>query len=140
MTSIGDSWEEVKNELFSNEEIIEIENNAARMKKILLDEEITAITDRIIKQLSPLRIYLFGSFADGSFKEDSDYDFYIVVDDRNSDWYDQTTQAYHAIRSIRTKPVDVLVATNSTFEKRIKHPSIEREVFQKGILLYEQNT
>ena len=24
MTSIGDSWEEVKNELFSNEEIIEI--------------------------------------------------------------------------------------------------------------------
>ena len=34
MTSIGDSWEEVKNELFSNEEIIEIENNAARMKKL----------------------------------------------------------------------------------------------------------
>lgn len=46
MTSIGDSWEEVKNELFSNEEIIEIENNAARMKKLSVAHPLGKLTKK----------------------------------------------------------------------------------------------
>ena len=100
------------------------------------DEEILSLKNRIVEQLSPLKVYLFGSYAEGTSREDSDYDFYIVVDDSKTDWYDQTLQAYKAIRPIRTRPVDILVGTNSTFEKRKQHPSIEREVSQKGVLLY----
>ena len=43
------------------------------------NDEIMSMKDRIVDQLSPLKVYLFGSYADGSFKEDSDYDFYVVV-------------------------------------------------------------
>ena len=100
------------------------------------DREILSIKDRIVEQLSPLKVYLFGSFAEGTNREDSDYDFYIVVDDSKIDWYDQTLQAYKAIRPVRTRPVDILVGTNSMFEKRKQYPSIEREVSEKGVLLY----
>ena len=82
------------------------------------NDEILSLKDRIVEQLSPLKVYLFGSFADGTFKEDSDYDFYIVVEDSKTDWYDQTLQAYRAIRPVRTRPVDILVGTSSAFERR----------------------
>ena len=59
-----------------------------------------------------------------------------LVEDNKTDWYDQTLQAYKAIRPLRTRPVDILVGTNSAFEKRKQHPSIEQEVYKKGVLLY----
>ena len=43
--------------------------------------EIDLLKERFIEQLSPVRIYLFGSFAEGREQPDSDFDFYIVVDD-----------------------------------------------------------
>ncbi len=100
------------------------------------NEEIMEIKDRIVSQLSPLQVYLFGSYAYGTPGPDSDYDFYIVVDDQHTDWHAQTVKAYKAIRSVRTKPVDILVGTKSNFEKRKAHSSIEQEVAQKGVLLY----
>lgn len=100
------------------------------------DEEIMRLKDCIVSQLSPLQVYLFGSYACGTPAPDSDYDFYIVVDDDKTDWHDQTVQAYRAIRPFRTRPVDILVGTKSNFEKRKSYASIEREVAQKGILLY----
>ena len=100
------------------------------------NEEIMQMKDRIVSQLSPLQIYLFGSYAYGTPSPDSDYDFYIVVDDHQTDWHAQTVKAYKAIRSVRTKPVDILVGTKSDFEKRKAYSSIEREVAQKGVLLY----
>ena len=100
------------------------------------NDEIMSMKDRIVDQLSPLKVYLFGSYADGSFKEDSDYDFYVVVEDSKTDWYEQTLRAYQAIRPVRTRPVDILIGTKSAFEKRRQDPSIEREVFRKGVLLY----
>ncbi len=100
------------------------------------NDEIMSMKDRIVDQLSPLKVYLFGSYADGSFKEDSDYDFYVVVEDSKTDWYEQTLRAYQAIRPVRTRPVDILIGTKSAFEKRRQYPSIEREVFRKGVLLY----
>ncbi|MBR0368185.1 MAG: HEPN domain-containing protein [Clostridia bacterium] len=41
------------------------------------NDEIQALKDRFIEQLSPLKVYLFGSYAYGTPGADSDYDFYI---------------------------------------------------------------
>ena len=100
------------------------------------NEEILLIKDRIVDQLSPLRIYLFGSCACETPSPDSDYDFYIVVGDDKTDWHEQTVKAYRAIRPVRTRPVDILAGTASDFEKRKTHSSIEKEVAEKGMLLY----
>ena len=103
------------------------------------NDEIQALKDRFIEQLSPLKVYLFGSYAYGTPGADGDYDFYIVVDDSRPDSYEQTVRAYRAIRHARTRPVDILVGTNSVFEARKTEclHSIESEVFRKGILLYD---
>ena len=43
--------------------------------------EINELTNSFVKDLMPIRIYLFGSFAEGKQNADSDFDFYIIVDD-----------------------------------------------------------
>ena len=100
-------------------------------------KEIEELKDQFVDQLEPIRIYLFGSFANGTYKEDSDFDFYIVVDDRIEDLKEMTTRAYRAIRRIKNRPVDIVVGTESRFESRKNIPSVENEVLKKGVLLYE---
>ena len=68
------------------------------MKKI---EKIEELKEQFISQLKPLKIYLFGSFADGTYTEESDFDFYIIVSDEVKELKDLTTQAYRSIRKIK---------------------------------------
>ena len=68
------------------------------MKRI---EEIEELKEQFISQLKPLKIYLFGSFADGTYNEESDFDFYIIVSDEVKELKDLTTQAYRSIRKIK---------------------------------------
>lgn len=98
--------------------------------------EIEELKSRFVEQLAPVGIYLFGSYATGEYTDESDFDFYIIVNDNISDLADLTTKAYRAIRSIKKRPIDIIVGTTSRFEKRKNIPSIEKEVYQKGVLLY----
>lgn len=98
--------------------------------------EVEAIKTQFIHSISPLRIYLFGSFAEGTNTEQSDLDFYLVVDDSVSDLAGVTAQAYRCIRPFKQRPVDIIVGSSSRFESRKELPSVENEVYRKGILLY----
>lgn len=99
--------------------------------------EIEELKNQFIKQLSPIRIYLFGSFAEKTYTEDCDIDFYIFVDDKITGLAEMTASAYKVIRSIKQRPVDIIVGTSSRFEERKDMMSVEKEVFEKGVLLYE---
>lgn len=44
-------------------------------------QNIMELTKCFISSVDPLKIFLFGSFANGTYKDSSDYDFYIVIDD-----------------------------------------------------------
>ena len=74
--------------------------------------EIEELKNQFVKQLSPIKIYLFGSFANGTNTENSDFDFYIVVDDKVTDLIGMTANAYKAIRSTKQRPVDIIVGTS----------------------------
>ena len=99
--------------------------------------EIEELKNQFVKQLSPIRTYLFGSFANGTNSENSDFDFYIVVDDKVTDLVEMTASAYKAIRTTKQRPVDIIVGTSSRFNERKNMMSVENEVFEKGVLLYE---
>lgn len=99
-------------------------------------KEIEEIKMKFIEKLSPKRIYLFGSYAEGTQSEDSDFDFYIVMDNESVNIRELTTEAYKSIRSVKKRPVDIIVGTDKRFEERKKFPSIEYEVEQKGVLIY----
>ncbi len=100
-------------------------------------QEIEEMKKHFVDQLLPIQIYLFGSFANETYTEESDIDFYIIVQDGVSDLAAETTKAYKAIRRIKQRPVDILIGTKSRFEERKWIPSVENEVYRKGVLLYD---
>ncbi len=100
-------------------------------------DEIEIIKQRLIEQLDPICIYLFGSFANGTPRAESDLDFYIIVDDGEKDLHAVAASAYKAIRDVKQRPVDILIGTRSSFAERKDQFTVENEVFQKGILIYE---
>jgi len=100
------------------------------------DAEIKELRDRFVDELSPVRIYLFGSFANGSQTEDSDFDFYIVVKDDTQNLADLTAKAYRSIRRLKKRPVDIILGTESRFDERKNSLTVENEVSRKGVLLY----
>ena len=103
-------------------------------------ENIQEITKCFVAQVNPLKVILFGSFADGTYSDDSDFDFYIVIDDgRNVG--QATDTAYHSILTVKKRPVDIVVGTNSRFERKGQSAHslmVEGEVQRNGILLYDQ--
>ena len=103
-------------------------------------ENIQELASEFVKQVNPIKIVLFGSFAKGSYNEYSDYDFYLVVDDKN-DVKETMRQARRASIHIKYRPVDIVVGTNSRFELKRKMDytqMVEGEVERDGILLYER--
>ena len=114
--------------------------NLARICDQASVANILQITDRFVSQINPLKVILFGSFADGTYTEDSDYDFYIIVNDgRNIS--DTSYQAYKSIRDVMIRPVDIVVGSNTRFESKSRARNslmIEGEVYKNGILLYDQ--
>lgn len=99
--------------------------------------EIERLKECLVEQLLPTQIYLFGSYANNTFTKESDLDFYIIVGDDVVDIPAETARAYKAIREIKQHPVDIILGTKSRFEARKEVPSVENEVYRKGVLLYD---
>lgn len=100
--------------------------------KKILDE----ITNRLVKELKPERIYLFGSYAYGSPSPHSDMDFLIVVPETTERIIDLQRRARKSIGNVDCG-VDVIVRTESDFEHRASWPSnLEATIKSKGKLLY----
>ena len=104
-------------------------------------DNIQEMTRRFVSQVNPVKVILFGSFANGTYTDESDYDFYLVIDDGRSVG-EATDEAYNAVTYVKKRPVDIVVGTNSRFEKRGRSQHslmVEGEVQRNGILLYDQS-
>ena len=101
-----------------------------------MTDEIKRITDTLINTLNPLEIRLFGSFANNTFSDQSDFDFYIIVDDKAGDIVELVAKAYASLRGIRTRPVDIIINYQKNYNKRKLLPTIEKTVAEEGRLLY----
>jgi len=102
-----------------------------------LSEEILKIKDAIISAVEVEKLYLFGSYAYGTPREDSDYDFYMVIPNGGMRPIDASTEARLAVWDIN-KPMDILAATSERFAYRSQGLTMERIVAEKGVVLYER--
>lgn len=98
----------------------------------LLDE----IVGRLVEELRPLRVYVFGSHAVGTPDRDSDVDLLVVVEDTATPTRDLARRGRRSLWGLRV-PVDLVVCTVSEMEKwshvscNLIHTAVE-----KGRLLY----
>jgi len=101
-----------------------------------INEEIKEIQNIIVDSVPTLQIYLFGSYAKGTQQADSDYDLYVVIPDDSIRPLDATRKISMALRSVRKRPIDILVGSESKFNKFKNLYSIEKEVLNTGVKLY----
>lgn len=101
-------------------------------------QEIEEMKRQFVSQLLPEQIYLFGSFANNTYTDQSDFDFYIIVREDVTDLAAEAAKAYKSIRAVKKRPVDILVGTRKRFDERKNVPmAVEGEVYRKGVLLYD---
>ena len=90
----------------------------------------------LVKEFSPEKIFLFGSYAWGTPTKDSDIDLLVILNQSNETPVNRIHRARKALRSF-SMPKDILVKTKSDFERYSKvYASLESKVLEKGILLY----
>jgi predicted nucleotidyltransferase len=102
------------------------------------EAEIPKIKDMILETLgdSCEKIILFGSYAYGTPREESDIDIYVVLKDGSKNPWLALEDIYCALGDHKFYEVDVLANYKSRFDWRITGPTMERTVSNKGIVLY----
>ena len=102
-----------------------------------VDEYISEIVKRVVPEISPEKIYLFGSFSGDDYDQDSDIDLCFVVE--NSRSIKDVKRKINEILSDRIMPLDIIVCFEEDMEKRRDViGTIQYRVAQDGELIYER--
>ena len=102
-----------------------------------IDEYISEIVNRVVPEISPEKIYLFGSFASDNYDKDSDIDLCFVI--KNSRSIKKSRHKINEILSDRKMPLDIIVCSKEDMEKRQDViGTIQYRVAQDGELIYER--
>ena len=103
-----------------------------------IQKELDLIKESILQVVPAEAIYLFGSHAYGTPREDSDIDIYVVIPD---EYYDELTKMAGNIAEYLYKysifNTDFLWVKESKFLKYKNFSLFEQTICNKGILLYE---
>jgi len=109
--------------------------------KPITDEVIEEVTQRIVAELDPEEIVLFGSYAWGTPHKYSDLDLCIIVSD-NIPGFNRIEWGVRALNALNDLmvDVDVLVITRSVIDTFKAVPaSLQRKIVEEGKLLYGQS-
>jgi predicted nucleotidyltransferase len=98
-------------------------------------DRIEHLSDRIAKEFHPQRIILFGSYADGAPRSDSDVDLLVVMPFRGNPLH----KAWEIISKLKPSfSVDVLVRRPEEIKQRVENNDwFMREVLERGRTLYD---
>jgi predicted nucleotidyltransferase len=100
------------------------------------EQKLTELVGRLVDELQPERIYLFGSRARGDAQVDSDYDLLVVVKERIGKDHEMEMRAYGRLWGLRV-PVDIVIMTADYYEWMLEAAaSLPATVQREGRLLY----
>ena len=104
---------------------------------MISQEKIKEVIDRIVKNINPEKIILFGSYASGNPGEDSDLDI-LVIKEMKMPRYKRSREVKKHLRGMKI-PIDVIVYTKKEVKecKDTKTAFISQAIKQ-GKVLYGQ--
>ncbi|KQC07103.1 MAG: hypothetical protein APR54_06400 [Candidatus Cloacimonas sp. SDB] len=101
------------------------------------EHQIAEIKKRLIENLSPQKIILFGSFAERKFDENSDVDMLVILN-RKLPPHGRSIMVEKFMNGIRI-PTDFLVYNPAEIQKFQSIKShIIHEIMEKGEVIYEK--
>lgn len=104
--------------------------------KVIPQDMLKELTRRLVTELRPEQIIMFGSHAWGKPDEDSDVDLLVIVPHSVDKPTQRATHAYRCLRGLMV-PTDILVKTRAEVERfRRVHASLESEILERGKVLY----
>jgi predicted nucleotidyltransferase len=99
------------------------------------DKALTEIVTKLKAHFKPVRVFLFGSRANGTSAPDSDYDLLLVVQTSDKTIRERMREARHVLRG-RTVAVDIFIYTESEFnELKEQFSSIAHTAATEGVQL-----
>ena len=104
-----------------------------------IEKELEIIKQGILETVPAEAIYLFGSYAYGTPREDSDLDIFVVIPDSvEENPLDVGAEILCKLYENRrpTTPIDVLVGKSSIFHHRKTGPTLQGTIAQQGRQLY----
>jgi predicted nucleotidyltransferase len=100
-------------------------------------ESLPQVVERLVHELRPYKIILFGSYAHGNPTPDSDVDLLIIMD-TDLPAVERFLLVSRLLRP-RVFPVDLIVKTPAEVQAAIqKNDAFLCEILKKGRLLYER--
>jgi len=99
--------------------------------------DLNIIKESVLQAVPAEAIYLFGSHAYGTPREESDIDIYVVVPDGTTELGELYADIIGHIRKNKGRlDIDLLMGCSNAFHRRKNGPTLERTVAQKGAVLY----
>ena len=104
---------------------------------MVMDKSLEKIRDVIIETVHPDKIILFGSRATGNYREDSDYDIFIlksgIINERTV--LGDVNIAFY--RNHIIDDIDLVASSPEKFEKNKDNPyKVYKDIYEQGVTIY----
>jgi predicted nucleotidyltransferase len=101
-----------------------------------IQKELSTVLEAITSNTKIEDAFLFGSWAYGEPKPDSDLDIYLVIPDNDVDICDLNAEIRFALYKKISLPLDLVIAKKSVFERRSKTLTLESIIAKQGVRIH----
>ena len=104
-----------------------------------VNKYIDYVVQTIKETIPTTSIWLYGSYAKGTYNKHSDLDIFVVTPDKSKKCIDWMRKVSGSIDRNWGLPLQIIVNYDDDFKKRCKGIyTLEKEVIKTGVKLYEQ--